>query len=63
MMPVVKVLKYEEFKSKKRFRIEPSRRCAKKLLDPEQQRIFAKRQKRLPALWRSMGIVSWGKIE
>ena len=59
MMGVERTLKYEDIESKKRFRIEPSRRETKKLTDPEQQRIFAERQKRLPALWRNMGIVSW----
>ena len=59
MMAVERTLKYEDIESKKRFRIEPSRRETKKLTDPEQRRIFAERQKRLPALWRNMGIVSW----
>ena len=60
MMTVANTLnKYEDIESKKRFRIEPSRRETKKPTDPEQLRIFAERQKRLPALWRNMGIVSW----
>ena len=59
MMTVTKTLNYEDFKSKKRFRIEPSRRGTSKQTDPEQLKIFAERQKRLPALWRDMGIVSW----
>ena len=62
-MTVVKTLKYEDIESKKRFRIEPSRRVTKKRTDPEQLRIFAERQKRLPELWRDMGIVSWKKVE
>ena len=57
------IVKYEDIESKKRFRIEPSRRRSKKPPDAEQLRIFAERQKRLPALWRSMGIVSWKKVE
>ena len=58
-MKVFKTIKYEEVKNKKIFRIEPSRRGMRKPTDPEQMRIFAKRQKRLPELWRNMGIVSW----
>ena len=61
--PKTKIPKYEDIESKKRFRIEPSRRGTKKRTDPEQMRIFAERQKRLTALWRDMGVVSWGKIE
>ena len=63
MTVVAKTLKYEDIESKKRFLVEPSRRCTKKMTDPEQQRIFAERQKRLPTLWRNMGIVSWRKVE
>ena len=63
MTTEIKTMKYEDIESKKRFRIEPSRRGTKKLTDPEQLRIFAERQKRLPALWRNMGIVSWKKME
>jgi hypothetical protein len=63
MTIVIKTLKYEDICNKRRFRIEPSRRGTKKPIDPEQFRIFAERQKRLPALWRSMGIVSWKKVE
>ena len=63
MTVVAKTLKYEELESKKRFRIEPSRRTTTKRTDPEQLRIFAERQKRLPDLWRNMGIVSWKKVE
>ena len=62
-MVETKTLKYEDIESKKRFRIEPSRRGTKKRSDPEQLRIFAERQKRLPALWRDMGIISWKKVE
>ena|GEM_PF-7112479 len=58
-----KTLKYEDLKNVKRFRIYPSRRGTKKQTDPEQLRIFALRQKRLPELWRKMGIVSWKLIE
>ena len=63
MTTVIKTIKYEDIESKKRFQIEPSRRGTKKLTDPEQLKIFAERQKRLPALWRDMGIVSWKKVE
>jgi hypothetical protein len=56
-------LKYEEIESRKRFRVEPSRRGTKKRTDPEQLRIFVARQKRLPALWRDMGIVSWKSVK
>ena len=62
MMTDTKMIKYEDIENKKRFRIEPSRRGTKKRMDSEQLRIFAERQKRLPALWRDMGIVSWKKI-
>ena len=62
-MTETKTLKYEDIENNKRFRIEPSRRGTKKRTDPEQLRIFAERQKRLPALWRDMGIVSWKKVE
>jgi len=58
-MKVFKTIEYEDVKDKKTFRIEPSRRGTRKPADPEQMRIFAERQKRLPALWRNMGIVSW----
>ena len=58
-----RTLKYEDIEGKKRFQIEPSRRGTKKQTDPEQLRIFAERQKRLPALWRNMGIVSWKKLD
>ncbi|MDR2178940.1 MAG: hypothetical protein LBP21_01400 [Synergistaceae bacterium] len=61
-METARTLKYEDLESKRRFRIEPSRRGTKKQTDPEQLRIFAARQKRLTALWRDMGIVSW-KVE
>jgi hypothetical protein len=54
-----KILKYKEMKNKKAFHIEPSRRGTKKIMDPEQLRVFAKRQKRLPAIWCRMGVVSW----
>ena len=54
---------YEDIKKGKRFRIYPSRRRTKKQTDPEQLRIFEKRQKRLPDLWRKMGIVSWKLIQ
>jgi hypothetical protein len=59
MSDAVKILKYEDIEGQKRFRIEPSRRRTNKHTDPEQLRIFAERQKHLPALWRNMGIVSW----
>lgn len=51
--------KYEDIEDKKRFRVEPSRRKTNKRADPEQMKIFAERQKRLPALWRDMGVVAW----
>ena len=63
MSAETKTVKNEDIKSKKRFRIEPSRRGTGKPIDPEQFRIFAERQKRFPELWRAMGIVSWKKIE
>jgi hypothetical protein len=63
MTTVIKTLKYEDIESKKRFRIEPSRRGTKKPPDPEQLRIFAERQKRLCDLWRAMGIVSWKVVD
>ena len=63
MTIVTKTLNYEDYKSKKRFRIEPSRRGTKKPIDPEQFRIFAERQKHLPEMWRNMGVVSWEIIE
>ena len=63
MTTEIKKLKYEDIEGKKRFRIEPSRRGTKKRTDPEQLRIFAERQKHLPALWRNMGIVSWKKLD
>jgi len=63
MTTEIKKLKYEDIEGKKRFRIEPSRRGTKKRTDPEQLRIFAERQKRLPALWRDMGIISWKKLD
>ncbi|MDR1977859.1 MAG: hypothetical protein LBQ42_03910 [Synergistaceae bacterium] len=59
MTTVVKTFKYDDIENKKRFRIEPSRRATKKTPDPEQRRIFADRQKRLPSLWREMGVISW----
>ena len=63
MTTVVKTMKYEDIEGNKRFRVEPSRRGTTKRTDPEQLRIFAERQKRLPALWGNMGIVSWKIIE
>ena len=63
MTVMSKTLKYEDVKNKKFFRIEPSRRGTRKPIDPEQMRIFAERQKRLPALWRGMGVVSWKIIK
>ena len=63
MTAAPKTVKYEYIEGKKRFRVEPSRRGTKKPADPEQLRIFAERQKRLPALWRDMGVVSWEIIE
>lgn len=59
MTDAVKNFKYEDIEGKKRFRIEPSRRKTNKRTDPEQMRIFAERQKRLPDLWRDMGVVAW----
>ena len=59
MAVIARRLKYEDVKNKKSFRIEPSRQGTRKPIDPEQMRIFAERQKRLAALWRGMGIVSW----
>jgi hypothetical protein len=55
----IKALKYEEIKNKKKFHIEPSRRGPNKIMDSEQLKIFAKRQKRLLSIWRKMGVVSW----
>ncbi|MDR1623340.1 MAG: hypothetical protein LBS00_13315 [Synergistaceae bacterium] len=63
MTSTVKILKYEEMKNKKTFHIEPSRRGTKKTMDPEQLRIFAKRQKRLSSIWHKMGVVSWRIVE
>jgi len=63
MTTAAKTLRYEDIKNGKRFQIYPSRRGTKKQTDPEQLRIFALRQKRLPELWRKMGIVSWKLIE
>jgi hypothetical protein len=61
MPDAAKNFNYEDFEDKKRFRVEPSRRRTNKRADPEQLRIFAERQKRLPALWRDMGVVEWVK--
>jgi hypothetical protein len=63
MISGVKTLEYDEMKNKKSFHIEPSRRGTQKIMDVEQLRVFAKRQKRLPAIWRKMGVVSWQIVE
>ena len=60
---ITRTVDYEDLKKGRRFKIYPSRRGTKKQTDPEQLRIFAKRQKRLPELWRKIGIVSWEVLE
>ena len=62
-MNVTRSIDYGEYKKNKKFRIEPSRRKCVKPIDPEQRRIFAERQKRLPQLWAAMGIRSYAVLE
>ena len=57
-MNVTREIDYAAYKKSKKFIIEPSRRGTSKATDPEQMRIFAERQKRVPDLWRKMGITS-----
>lgn len=40
-----------------------SRKGSKKQTDEEQLRIFVERQKRLPELWRAMGITGYSILE
>ena len=56
-MNVTRTLDYKKFMRQKAFRIEPSRQGQAQVWDAEQMRVFIARQKRLPELWREMGIV------
>lgn len=62
-MNVTRTIDYAEYKKNKKFRVEPSRRNCVKEIDPEQRKVFAERQKRLPELWAAMGIDSYAVLE